>query len=231
MTRPASAESPAPAPEPTTAPPSRRAQLRRAGAERGAAAARRLLRHRRPAITIPGSVQHGRAAVLPVPGRRRPPSSSACVLGHPHPARRPGPGGGGRGHRPERADLLAGGRHHLARLPGPCAADQRDRLAAGGDLMFGVVAWALGSRGIVRPLLAGGIASVIIWLIFVKALGCCCPAASCSSSRRAGSEHGSPHPAAERFRRGGSPRSTCCSPCWGSCSAPPSACCPASARP
>ena len=42
-------------------------------------------------------------------------------------------------------------------------------------LMFGVIAWALGARGIVRPLLAGGIASVVIWLIFVKALGVLLP--------------------------------------------------------
>ena len=42
-------------------------------------------------------------------------------------------------------------------------------------LMFGVVAWALGARGIVRPLLAGGIASVLIWLVFVKALGVVLP--------------------------------------------------------
>ncbi len=41
--------------------------------------------------------------------------------------------------------------------------------------MFGVVAWALGARGIIRPLLAGGITSVIIWLIFVKALGVVLP--------------------------------------------------------
>jgi putative tricarboxylic transport membrane protein len=50
--------------------------------------------------------------------------------------------------------------------------------------MFGVVAWSLGPRsgrtglglgGVVRPLLAGGIASVIIWLIFVKALGVALP--------------------------------------------------------
>lgn len=41
--------------------------------------------------------------------------------------------------------------------------------------MFGVVAWALGSRGIIRPLFAGGIASVIIWLVFVKALGVVLP--------------------------------------------------------
>ncbi len=41
--------------------------------------------------------------------------------------------------------------------------------------MFGVVAWSLGARGIIRPLLAGGIASVIIWLIFVKALGVALP--------------------------------------------------------
>ena len=50
--------------------------------------------------------------------------------------------------------------------------------------MFGVVAWSLGSRrggahfglgGVVRPLLAGGVASVIIWLIFVKALGVALP--------------------------------------------------------
>jgi len=42
-------------------------------------------------------------------------------------------------------------------------------------LMFGVVAWALGARGIVRPLFAGGVTSVIIWLIFVKALGVVLP--------------------------------------------------------
>ena len=42
-------------------------------------------------------------------------------------------------------------------------------------LMFGVVAWALGARGVVRPLLAGGIASIIIWLIFAKALGVVLP--------------------------------------------------------
>lgn len=41
--------------------------------------------------------------------------------------------------------------------------------------MFGAAAWALGARGIVRPLLAGGITSVIIWLIFVKALGVLLP--------------------------------------------------------
>jgi putative tricarboxylic transport membrane protein len=41
--------------------------------------------------------------------------------------------------------------------------------------MFGVVAWALGSRGIIRPLVAGGITSVVIWLIFVKALGVVLP--------------------------------------------------------
>ena len=41
--------------------------------------------------------------------------------------------------------------------------------------MFGVVAWALGSRGIVRPLVAGGITSIVIWLIFVKALGVVLP--------------------------------------------------------
>lgn len=41
--------------------------------------------------------------------------------------------------------------------------------------MFGVVAWALGARGIVRPLLAGGITSVLIWLVFVKALGVVLP--------------------------------------------------------
>lgn len=42
-------------------------------------------------------------------------------------------------------------------------------------LMFGVVAWALGARGIIRPLLAGAVTSVIIWLIFVKALGVLLP--------------------------------------------------------
>lgn len=42
--------------------------------------------------------------------------------------------------------------------------------------MFGVVAWALGARGIIRPLLIGGLASVIIWLVFAKALGVPLPA-------------------------------------------------------
>jgi putative tricarboxylic transport membrane protein len=41
--------------------------------------------------------------------------------------------------------------------------------------MFGVVAWALGARGIIRPLLAGAITSVVIWLLFVKALGVVLP--------------------------------------------------------
>lgn len=41
--------------------------------------------------------------------------------------------------------------------------------------MFGVVAWSLGARGIVRPLLAGAITSVVIWLLFVKALGVLLP--------------------------------------------------------
>jgi putative tricarboxylic transport membrane protein len=41
--------------------------------------------------------------------------------------------------------------------------------------MFAVVAWVLGARGIVRPLLAGGITSVVVWLIFVKALGVVLP--------------------------------------------------------
>ena len=42
--------------------------------------------------------------------------------------------------------------------------------------MFGVVAWALGARGIVRPLLIGGVTSVVIWLVFAKALGVPLPA-------------------------------------------------------
>jgi putative tricarboxylic transport membrane protein len=42
-------------------------------------------------------------------------------------------------------------------------------------LMFGVVAWALGSRGIVRPLIAGGITSVVVWIVFVKALNVALP--------------------------------------------------------
>ncbi|GAB2585584.1 tripartite tricarboxylate transporter TctB family protein [Microlunatus antarcticus] len=42
-------------------------------------------------------------------------------------------------------------------------------------LMFGVVAWSLGSRGVVRPLIAGGIVSVVVWLVFVKALGVVLP--------------------------------------------------------
>ena len=42
-------------------------------------------------------------------------------------------------------------------------------------LMFGVVAWSLGARGIVRPLLAGGVTSVIVWIVFVKALNVALP--------------------------------------------------------
>jgi putative tricarboxylic transport membrane protein len=42
-------------------------------------------------------------------------------------------------------------------------------------LMFGVVAWALGARGIVRPMIAGGITSVVVWIIFVKALDVALP--------------------------------------------------------
>lgn len=51
-------------------------------------------------------------------------------------------------------------------------------------LMFGVVAWTLGPRhgtsrfalaGLVRPLLVGAVASVLIWLVFVKALGVVLP--------------------------------------------------------
>ncbi len=42
-------------------------------------------------------------------------------------------------------------------------------------LMFGVVAWSLGARGIVRPLIAGGITSVVVWILFVKALNVALP--------------------------------------------------------
>ena len=42
-------------------------------------------------------------------------------------------------------------------------------------LMFGTVAWALGARGIVRPLIAGGITSVVVWILFVKALNVALP--------------------------------------------------------
>jgi putative tricarboxylic transport membrane protein len=42
-------------------------------------------------------------------------------------------------------------------------------------LMFAAVAWALGARGIVRPLIAGGITAVVVWIIFVKALGVALP--------------------------------------------------------
>ncbi|RBY83020.1 tripartite tricarboxylate transporter TctB family protein [Geodermatophilus sp. TF02-6] len=42
-------------------------------------------------------------------------------------------------------------------------------------LMFGTVAWALGARGIVRPLLAGGITSIVVWVVFVKALNVALP--------------------------------------------------------
>jgi putative tricarboxylic transport membrane protein len=42
-------------------------------------------------------------------------------------------------------------------------------------LMFATVAWGLGARGIVRPLIAGGIASVVVWIVFVKALNVALP--------------------------------------------------------
>lgn len=42
-------------------------------------------------------------------------------------------------------------------------------------VMFALVAKALGASGWVRPLLAGGVTSVIVWIIFVKALGVALP--------------------------------------------------------
>lgn len=42
-------------------------------------------------------------------------------------------------------------------------------------VMFAAVAKALGAGGWVRPLLAGGIMSVLVWIIFVKALGVALP--------------------------------------------------------
>jgi putative tricarboxylic transport membrane protein len=42
-------------------------------------------------------------------------------------------------------------------------------------LMFAVVAWSLGARGVVRPLLAGGVLAVVVWIVFVKGLGVALP--------------------------------------------------------
>lgn len=42
-------------------------------------------------------------------------------------------------------------------------------------LMFALVCKALGAAGWVRPLLAGGVTSVIVWLIFVKLLSVALP--------------------------------------------------------
>lgn len=42
-------------------------------------------------------------------------------------------------------------------------------------VMFGLVAKALGARGWVRPLLAGGAVSVVVWIVFVKALNVALP--------------------------------------------------------
>jgi putative tricarboxylic transport membrane protein len=42
-------------------------------------------------------------------------------------------------------------------------------------LMFATVAWALGARGIVRPFLAGIVASAVVWIVFVKALNVALP--------------------------------------------------------
>ena len=45
--------------------------------------------------------------------------------------------------------------------------------------MFAVVAWALGARGDRPAAAAGGITSVVVWLIFVKALGVVLPGGVC----------------------------------------------------
>ncbi|MPR00419.1 tripartite tricarboxylate transporter TctB family protein [Modestobacter sp. I12A-02628] len=42
-------------------------------------------------------------------------------------------------------------------------------------LMFGAVSWALGAPGLVRPVLIGGITSVLAWIVFVKALNVALP--------------------------------------------------------
>ena len=42
-------------------------------------------------------------------------------------------------------------------------------------LMFAAVAWALGEPGVVRPLLVGGVTSVVIWIVFVKGLNVALP--------------------------------------------------------
>jgi putative tricarboxylic transport membrane protein len=42
-------------------------------------------------------------------------------------------------------------------------------------VMFALVSKALGARGWVRPLLAGGVVSVVVWIIFVKALDVALP--------------------------------------------------------
>ncbi len=42
-------------------------------------------------------------------------------------------------------------------------------------LMFALVAWALGARGVVRPLVAGAVLSVFVWIVFVKALNVALP--------------------------------------------------------
>lgn len=43
------------------------------------------------------------------------------------------------------------------------------------SLMFATVAWALGARGWVRPLVAGGVVAVIVWIVFVRVLGVALP--------------------------------------------------------
>lgn len=42
-------------------------------------------------------------------------------------------------------------------------------------VMFAAVAKGLGAAGYVRPLLAGGVLSVVVWVIFVKGLGVALP--------------------------------------------------------
>ena len=135
-------------------------ELRRAGAQRAAAAARRLPDHRRRRHHHPRLANTVGPRFFPylvggatIAGRRRcwPSGSSAATKVRRRRARTstrtPRPPGG-----PSAIIALAFLAHALLInvIGWPLAV----------TLMFGVVAWALGARGIIRPLLAGGITSV-----------------------------------------------------------------------
>ena len=144
-----------------------------------------------------------------------------------------GPRGGRRGRRPRREDLVAGRRDHRPRLPRPRPPDQRDRLAAGGDA--DVRGHRLGPRRARhRPTAAGRGRRLRGRLAGVRQ-GPRRHAAGRHPARAgdglAGRADGRLLPARAGLRRRGDADQPALRPDRRRCWAPPSACCPASARP